>query len=203
MLIPSLLLTTGFTSSPSSTASSESIHSSAKSTIIQNSSNKISKDLQNEFKKEEKVTFLIKLKEQVDTAKVAKDATATAKKQKLSSSKTTLSKRSSIVSNLRATAEETQHDLKNYLEKQEKAGNAEDIQSFYIVNGMAVTATKEVMEQVAAFPEVEKISPNETVHLIEPVKQSKAEKPLIRVNYYGRIIRNRDKRRNHLDRMEY
>ena len=114
MLIPSLLLTTGFTSSPSSTASSESIHSSAKSTIIQNSSNKISKDLQNEFKKEEKVTFLIKLKEQVDTAKVAKEATATAKKQKLSSAKTTLTKRSSIVTNLRATAEETQHDLTNY-----------------------------------------------------------------------------------------
>ena len=85
MLIPSLLLTTGFNSSTStSAASTESIHSSAKSTIIQNSSNKISKDLQNEFKEEEKVTFLIKLKEQVDTAKVAKEATATAKKQKLS-----------------------------------------------------------------------------------------------------------------------
>ncbi len=183
ILIPSLLFTSGFnSSSTSSAASSKSIHSSAKSTIIQNSSSKISKDLQKEFKEEEKVTFLIKLKEQVDTAKVAKEAASNAKKQKLSSSKTTLSKRSSIVTNLRATAEETQHELKNFLEKQEKAGNVKDIQSFYIVNGLAVTATKEVMEQIATFPEVEKISPNETVHLIEPVKQSKAEKPLIESN---------------------
>ena len=84
VLIPSLLFTSGFnSSSTSSAASSESIHSSAKSTIVQNSSNKISKDLQNKFKNDDKVTFLIKLKEQVDTAKVAKEATSAAKKQKL------------------------------------------------------------------------------------------------------------------------
>ncbi|MGA9227041.1 MAG: S8 family serine peptidase, partial [Mesobacillus sp.] len=40
-------------------------------------------------------------------------------------------------------------------------GNVEDIHSYYIVNGMAVTATKEVAEKVASFAEVEKVLPNE------------------------------------------
>ncbi len=30
------------------------------------------------------------------------------------------------------------------------------MESFYIVNGIAVTATKDVMEKAASFPEVEK-----------------------------------------------
>ena len=53
----------------------------------------------------------------------------------------------------------------HYLEQEAAKGNAEDIKSYHIVNGMAVTATKEVAEKIATFAEVEKILPNETREL--------------------------------------
>ncbi|PAE35473.1 S8 family serine peptidase, partial [Bacillus sp. 7884-1] len=85
--------------------------------------------------------------------------------QKQTAAKTELMKRSAVVSSLRAKANETQYSIKNYLDQEKKKGNVKEFQSFYIVNGMAVTATKEVMEKLATFPEVEKIEPNETVQL--------------------------------------
>ncbi|MBH0162434.1 S8 family peptidase [Fictibacillus sp. 26RED30] len=146
---------------------------SAKEAALDGKTSKVAKKLNEQFSKKDKVTFLIKFKEQVDTAAVAKKATKEAKSQKLSSKQTKLMKRSTIVSTLRANALETQQHTKKYLEKQEKAGKAEKIQSFYVVNGMAVTATKEVMEEIAAFPEVEKVLPNETRQLIQPVSSVK------------------------------
>ncbi|KFM92654.1 bacillopeptidase F [Bacillus paralicheniformis] len=157
-----------------SAAKSASPLTSYKEQAKQNASieKKISKSLVKQFKKEDQVTFLIKLKDQVDTPKVAKQAEKNAKKKSLSAAKTEYQKRSAVVSALRVKADETQSDLKRYLKKQEKQGKVKKIRSYYIVNGMAVHATKEVMEQVAAFPEVEKVLPNETRQLIKPAKQS-------------------------------
>ena len=156
-------------------APSVSIASTNVSTSVKNQKNitadKVSKKVAESFKKEEKVTFLIKLKEQVDTAKAAKNA-AKAESKAVQSK---YEKRSAVVSSLRAKAFETQHNLKTYLTKEEKAGNAKDIKSFYIVNGMAVTATKEVMEKVASFPEVDKVLPNE-VRQLHKVKEKAAGK---------------------------
>ncbi|KZE68815.1 peptidase S8 [Fictibacillus phosphorivorans] len=151
---------------------------SAKEAALGGSKSKVSKKVSEQFDKKDKVTFLIKFKEQVDTAEVAKKAAKEAKTQKLSANQTKLMKRSTVVSTLRAKALETQQNTKQYLEKQEKAGKAKEIQSFYVVNVMAVTATKEVMEEIAAFPEVEKVLPNETRQLIQPVSAVKIpEKP--------------------------
>jgi bacillopeptidase F len=151
---------------------------SAKKAALEGGKSKVSEKLNEQFSKKDKVTFLIKFKEQVDTTEVAKKAAKEAKTQKLSANQTKLMKRSTVVSSLRAKALETQQHTKNYLEKQQKAGKAADIQSFYVVNGMAVTATKEVMEEIAAFPEVEKVLPNETRQLIQPVSSVKLpEKP--------------------------
>jgi bacillopeptidase F len=151
---------------------------SAKKAAVEGSKSKVSKKLNEQFSKKDKVTFLIKFKDQVNTSEVAKKAAKEAKTQKLTANQTKLMKRSTVVSSLRAKALETQQHTKNYLEKQQKAGKAADIQSFYVVNGMAVTATKEVMEEIAAFPEVEKVLPNETRQLIQPVSSVKLpEKP--------------------------
>lgn len=134
--------------------------------------NKIPDRLSTQFSKDgEKVTFLIKFKEQVDTMAVAKNASETAKAKAATANQEKLMKRNAIVSELRATALETQGNVKDYLEKELEAGNAKDIQSFYVVNGMAVTATKEVMEKLAEFPEVEKILPNE-VRQLNPTVES-------------------------------
>ena len=174
LLIPALIFTSG-AQTASYASTTKSVNTSASSTIAEKSKTKISKKLSTQFEKEDKVSFIIKFKEQVDTAKVAKEATAAAKKQKLSSSKASLAKRSSIVTNLRATAQETQMNVNKFLEEQVKAGEAKDLQSFYIVNAIAVTASESVMKKIAAYPEVDKILPNETRQLIQPVAKAETK----------------------------
>ncbi|WP_424511344.1 S8 family serine peptidase [Scopulibacillus darangshiensis] len=141
------------------------------------SKNKISKRLLERYKKDDVVTFLVKFRDQVDTKKVAGAAASKAKKSKATAYKLELMKRSAIVSSLRAKANETQHDVKSYLTKQKKKGEVKSFHSYYIVNGMAVTATKQTAERLATFPEIEKVLPNETRQL-DPIKkkQVKAKK---------------------------
>ncbi|TYS69108.1 S8 family serine peptidase [Sutcliffiella horikoshii] len=135
---------------------------------------KITDRLSTQFSKDgEKVTFLIKFKEQVDTQAVAAKAVKAAKVQKASAGQEKLMKRNAVVSELRATSIETQANVKEYLEKAVAEGKAKDIQSFYVVNGMAVTATKEVMEELARFPEIEKLLPNE-VRQLDPSAEAAA-----------------------------
>ncbi|MGG0285047.1 S8 family serine peptidase [Peribacillus butanolivorans] len=173
MLIGSLVIPTN-----SIAATSNKIHTSAKDELTGKNQKKVASKVLTQFKKNDQVTFLVKFKEQVDTKDVSSKAAKTAKSQKLSANNSKLLKRSSVVSELRATALQTQANIKNYLDKQEKAGKAKDFQSFYIVNAIAVTATKDVMEQIAAFPEVEKIMPNETRQLIQPASKTAAVKTL-------------------------
>ncbi|ABV62106.1 S8 family peptidase [Bacillus pumilus] len=130
---------------------------------------KISSRLMKQFQQDDQVTFLIKMKEQTNTKKVAKEAVSKAKKQKLTAAKTQYTKRSAVVSELRATSEETQQALLTYLQKEKKKKQVKEIHSYYIVNGLAVTGTKEVMEKVAAFPEVDQVLPNETRQIHRPV----------------------------------
>ncbi|MGN7329102.1 S8 family serine peptidase [Bacillus pumilus] len=130
---------------------------------------KISSRLMKQFQQDDQVTFLIKMKEQTNTQKVAKEAVSKAKKQKLTAAKTQYTKRSAVVSELRATSEETQQALLTYLQKEKKKKQVKEIHSYYIVNGLAVTGTKEVMEKVAAFPEVDQVLPNETRQIHRPV----------------------------------
>ncbi|MEZ7172848.1 S8 family serine peptidase [Sporosarcina sp. OR05] len=129
------------------------------------SKNKVSNTLLDSFKDEEMVTFLIKFKEQADTEKVAAQAKMDAGKASLSAAKTELMVRSAVVSELKATSLETQEDVKEFLEKQMEEGFVKEITPYYIVNGIAVTATKEVAEKVASFSEVAKVLPNETRQL--------------------------------------
>jgi bacillopeptidase F len=126
---------------------------------------KLSDRLLANFKEDEKVTFLIKFKEKVDTKEIAASAKKSSEKANLPSKKSLLVKRSAIVSELKATSLQEQQNVKHYLEQEEAKGNVKDINSYYIVNGMAVTATKEVAEKVASFAEVEKVLPNETRQL--------------------------------------
>ncbi|MGE6625165.1 S8 family serine peptidase [Bacillus pumilus] len=130
---------------------------------------KISPRLMKQFEQDDQVTFLIKMKEQTNTQKVAKEAVSKAEKQKLTAAKTQYTKRSAVVSELRATSEETQEALLTYLQKEQKKKQVKEIHSYYIVNGLAVTGTKEVMQKVAAFPEVDQVLPNETRQIHRPV----------------------------------
>ena len=120
--------------------------------------NKIQKTLKEKFKTDStKVSYLVKLKDQVDTTSVTKNAAAKAKKQGLSAYKTKLLNRSTLVSELKIKSDETQSSIKTYLDTEKKNGNVSKYESFYIVNGLEVTGTKDVMNKLAAMPEVESI----------------------------------------------
>ncbi|MGV6973858.1 S8 family serine peptidase [Bacillus halotolerans] len=165
-------------------ASSKGAASSVKQELQSSESiqNKISSSLKKSFKKEEKTTFLIKFKDQADTQKAAKSAVKKAKSKKLTAAKTEYQKRSAVVSSLKVTADEAQKDVLKYLNSQKNKGNADDIHSYYVVNGIAVHASKEVMEKVAQFPEVEKVLPNEKRQLFKssasPFNMKKAQKAI-------------------------
>lgn len=128
--------------------------------------NKINKDLTKQFEMKGQVTFLLKMKDQVDTKKVAANAANKAQNISLSAAKTELKKRTAVVSALRAKSLDTQSSVKQFLQKQKKAGKVKSFESFYIVNAMAVTGSKDVAQELAKFGEVEKILPNRTRHLI-------------------------------------
>ncbi|WP_084215521.1 S8 family serine peptidase [Jeotgalibacillus campisalis] len=128
---------------------------------------KVDKKINQLYKEDEMVTFLVRMNEQVDTASVAKEADEKAVQSNLTSSKAQITKRSKIVNELRSTAKVSQERVMDLLQKQESKGYAKDIKSFYIVNGLAVTATKDVMEKIALLPEVASIDPNEIRAVID------------------------------------
>lgn len=132
--------------------------------------NKISKTLKDEFTKNKKVTFLVKLKDQVDAKKVASEEMAKTSNKNLTAAKAELVNRSTIVSQLRIKSDTTQSSLKNYLNSEKAKGNVDTYHSYYIVNGMAVTATEDVMNEIAAMPEVESLKPNGKVQLVDSIK---------------------------------
>lgn len=140
------------------------LHQSAKNSSVA-AEKKVSDRLLTSFKGEEKVTFLVKFKEKADTEKVAASAKESAEKASLSSQKSLLAQRSAVVSELKATSMEEQQNVMQFLEQEAENGNVDEYDSYFIVNGMAVTATKEVAEKIASFEEVEKVLANETRQL--------------------------------------
>ncbi|SHF76463.1 S8 family serine peptidase [Ornithinibacillus halophilus] len=159
------LITPGFVGAQGINKVSQSLNDSNAS--IQS---KLTDRLLTEFEDEDQVTFLVKFKEKADVMKVAKEARSKAQKANLSAYRQELAQRSSVISELKATALESQANVKDFLEAEADKGNVENIHSYYIVNGMAVTATKEIAEKIATFAEVEKILPNEERRLISTVE---------------------------------
>lgn len=128
---------------------------------------KVSERLTKQFDEEDQVRFLVKFKETAHVMEVAEEAKQKAKEQDLSAFRQKHAQRSAVLSALKTTASTSQAKVKQYLEEEIEKGNAENLNTFYIVNGLAITATKEIAEKLASFPEVEKILPNETRYLIE------------------------------------
>jgi bacillopeptidase F len=130
---------------------------------------KVNDRLLSQWDDKEKTAFLVKFKEKADTEKVVIEAKNKARTNQLSAQKAEFQQRSSVVNTLKETALTEQKNVLSFLEKEAATENAEHIRSYYIVNAMAVTATKEVAETIAGFPEVEKLLPNETRYLTTPV----------------------------------
>src|SRR5699024_10882800 len=110
-----------------------------------------------------------------DTEEAIKDVKKSAEKNKISSKQLQRQQHSAVISELKETALTEQVNVLDFLEKQ-AASQVKDIHSYFIVNGLAVTATKEVAEEIASFLEVEKILPNENRELFTDVEQSEQVK---------------------------
>ncbi|MBO1911372.1 S8 family serine peptidase, partial [Microvirga sp. 3-52] len=109
--------------------------------------------------------------------KIANDEKNSAKSNKLSAQQALFQQRSAVLADLKSVALKSQYNVVEFLEKETERGNVDDFESFYIVNGMAVTATKDIAEKIAAFAEVDKILPNEERQLHEAVVNRDEEAP--------------------------
>lgn len=136
---------------------------------------KVSPKLTKQFEENNYVTYLVKLKEQVDTNKVSKNALQKASLEKITPSAAKMAARSHVISSLRETASRTQYGLENYLDKQSESGGVKEYKSYFIVNALAVTSTKEVLDHISKLPEVDKVLPNETRYLQKVTVDKQAE----------------------------
>jgi subtilisin family serine protease len=63
-----------------------------------------------------------------------------------------------IAARLRAHADASQASLREWLRQREAAGQAQDVTPFWSFNGLAVTASREVVRELAQRPDVERIA---------------------------------------------
>lgn len=117
--------------------------------------NKVDAKLLEAYQEKEYVRYLVILKDQTDTKTVANKAKSTANKQSLSNDEVKQTVQQAVVSELQANAEATQKNILSYLKKDKK--NIQDFQSFYIMNGLAVTGTEESAKEIANLPEVKSV----------------------------------------------
>ena len=132
---------------------------------------KLVRVLLDEFKDNEIVTFLVKFKESANPTEIAEVVQKQAILKDLSPMESKFLKRSSVVSELKTVSTESQQNVTDFLEKEKVRGNVLEFTSFFIVNGMAVTASKDIAEKIAEFAEVEKILQNEKHQLNEGPKE--------------------------------
>lgn len=138
---------------------------------------KVDSKLNKLFNEDKYVTYLVKMSEQADTALASQKAMELASTQKATPAAAKLSARTSVVSTLRETATRTQIPIQKYLDEQKEAGGVQEYKSYFIVNSLAVTSTKEVMEELALQPGIEKILPNEERFLQEVTVDKNASTP--------------------------
>nr|WP_034680172.1 S8 family serine peptidase [Caldalkalibacillus mannanilyticus] len=132
---------------------------------------KISPQLSKEFDKEEYVTYLIRMKEQVDVEQVSAQAMKVSVARNETPAVSKMSVRNTVVSSLRETSSISQASIIQYLDEMKEKGEVKEYESFFIVNALAITSTQEVMEKLAYHYEVEKILPNKE-HFLDKVERS-------------------------------
>ncbi|MFC4619375.1 S8 family serine peptidase [Camelliibacillus cellulosilyticus] len=158
-------------------ASHANVQPLSQKTAVTTGKAEVSSKLKDQFAKDKYITYLLKFKDQADAKKAAAKALKLSKQKKLSAAKIKYAERSAVISALRAKAIDTQPNVIKYLKKEQKAGHVKNYHAYYVVNGIAVTSSKEVMDKLASFPEIEKILPNETRHLLQGVNSKNFQSP--------------------------
>ncbi|MCM3272826.1 S8 family serine peptidase [Paenibacillus elgii] len=133
---------------------------------------KIDAQLQEAFDQNAFVSYLVKFKEQVDVERISTQARQRSSIMKETSAKRKASVRNTVIHTLQDMADRAQAGITSDLEQMEETGQVKDYKHYFIVNAMAVTSTKEVMEQIASRPDVEKVLPNQVYQLNKAPEQA-------------------------------
>lgn len=97
----------------------------------------------------ETITVIVALKSQADLSKI-RDRNRRIRLKR-------------IVRTLRNRANATQRQIRNLLQTRRGQGKVARVRYFWVLNGLAVTATGDVIQELAALPEVRLITPNRTI----------------------------------------
>ena len=118
-----------------------------------------------EAEEEGTATFLVHLREQADLAAAGRAPTKD-------------ERRAQVVESLQATAQRSQRGVLAYLEGERASGRVASYRSYWIFNGLAVTATRDVLLELAARDDVAAIRANRVRTLPAPrVSESGEELP--------------------------
>ncbi len=112
------------------------------------------------------VRFLVKLVEQTDTQRTAARTLATTSAKDPASRVAEL--RRAVVSDLQATAEQSQGALRPLLKAMETRGEITRVEFYWVINAIAVTGTPRAMQRLAALPEVEGVYPDRRIRQVAP-----------------------------------
>src|SRR5699024_5937540 len=120
------------------------------------------------FEENEFVKLLVILEEQVDSEKLRIQLEQEVSLQEDNPKKFKNQIRNNLVNQLQETAKESQKSIKQFLDESKDQGSVEEYTEYFIVNGFALTATKEVAEELASRPEVKSVLLDE-VKTLEPI----------------------------------
>jgi len=120
----------------------------------------------NGLKADQSITCLVVMEDQTNTAQL---------NSKLNLQRATRKARhQSLLSALKDEAASSQSDLLDYLNRSVIDGSVSEFNSFWITNAILVTADRDEIERIAAFPGVEVLHENYPITLVEPVSIQKS-----------------------------
>lgn len=131
---------------------------------------KLDSKLLQAFKKKDMQRYIVILREQVDTDKVALQAKQNATKKSLSAVKQKHMVQQAVVTQLQTKANKTQKSIISYLKQDSK--NVKEFHSFFIVNSIAITGTEKSAKEIAEMPSVKSVILDNKQHLI-PFEKNK------------------------------
>ena len=118
------------------------------------------------------VEILILLKDQVDTKKVALQASEEAHISRVDPIEQKLEVRKAVVTALQKTAQLTQGQLLSYLEDKQEVGRVNEINSYFIMNVIFAQVDEDLVDEIKEHPDVQSVRANEIIELIAPEDES-------------------------------
>ena len=122
------------------------------------------------FDEDEFVRFIVILRDQADTEKIALSAKQSSVKKSISQEEKKANVQKAVVQALQDKSKLTQKGINLLLKEEKASGKIKEFHNFFIINSIAVTGTKETVTKLAEMPEVKSILLDEK-QTLEPIKK--------------------------------